>query len=311
MVPTIFCIGNLAKQTALIGSSPQTFLSGSAVFTALAASIVGGDVYLISSIGKDFPESWISLLKAKGLKLKLKRLKNEDSISFESKFSRGLRFEVVTGRNLKVHVKNLAPLLKEALLERQPMAVYVSPNDFETQKRLIRIAGGASPKPVIALGIHEFDLREMREPKDVLASLSDVDLFFLNEKEALLVTKALSFHRAIKELEYLSNRRECIIIVTRGKRGLSLIHKGDVMRIPAFPVAREVDPTGAGDSLAGAFLSKYLESKNLLESAIYGCLIGGLTVTDIGPAPLLNLTKFKIEALIKGRLAFKKLYFEA
>lgn len=309
MAPTIFCVGNLAKQTVLIGSRPRTFLSGSAVFTALAASIVGGDVYLISSIGKDFPESWISLLKAKGLKLKVKRLKDEGSISFGLKLSHGSRFKVLTGRNLKIHVENLAPLLKEALLERRPTAVYVSPNDFETQERLIKIARGASPKPVIALGIHEFDLNEMREPKDVLASLSDVDLFFLNEKEALLVTKASSFHEAIKELERLSNNRECIIIVTRGRRGLSLVHKGDVMRIPAFPVAREVDPTGAGDSLAGAFLSKYLESKNLLESAVYGCLIGGLTVTGIGPAPLLNLTKFKIEALIKERLAFKKPLF--
>ncbi|HID17393.1 TPA: hypothetical protein EYP26_03775 [Candidatus Bathyarchaeota archaeon] len=311
MAPTIFCVGNLAKQTASIRGSLQTFLSGSAAFTALAARIVGGNVYLLSSIGKDFPQNWISMLEAKGIKLKLKKLKNEDSISFESKFPRGLELEVLTGKNLKIHVRNLIPLLREALSKTRPTAVYISPNEFKIQRELIRMAKRVPSRPVVALGIHEFNLKKMREPGDVLTSLSDVDLFFLNEREALLVTKALSFHEAVKELKRrLSSGEDCVCIITMGKRGLSLIYKGGMMRIPVFPVAKEVDPTGAGDSLAGAFLTKYLESKSLLESAIYGRLIGGLTVTGIGSTPLFNLTKFKIETLIRGREGVSKPHFE-
>ncbi len=57
-----------------------------------------------------------------------------------------------------------------------------------------------------------------------------------------------------------------LLILTKGKQGASVYSAGKVKHFPAFPTV-EIDPTGAGDIFAIAFLIRYAETEDI-ETAI-------------------------------------------
>ncbi len=76
-------------------------------------------------------------------------------------------------------------------------------------------------------------------------------------------------------------RHGCIIILTQGSRGAVMRHEGEWYDIPAIP-AREVDPTGAGDVFAAAFLIRYFETKDACAAGIFASCAASLKVEGIG-----------------------------
>ena len=72
-----------------------------------------------------------------------------------------------------------------------------------------------------------------------------------------------------------------IIILTRGRRGAVMRYRGRWFAIPAYP-AREVDPTGAGDVFAAAFLIRYFETNNAYAAGIFASCAASLKVEDSG-----------------------------
>ncbi len=57
-----------------------------------------------------------------------------------------------------------------------------------------------------------------------------------------------------------------IAVMTQGPRGCTVFEDGKKIMVPGFPVA-EVEPTGAGDVFAAAFLVRLEETKDPIESA--------------------------------------------
>jgi sugar/nucleoside kinase (ribokinase family) len=77
-----------------------------------------------------------------------------------------------------------------------------------------------------------------------------------------------------------------IVALTRGWRGLELLTRDGVHQVPSLPRA-EVDPTGAGDVFAAAFLVRYHETGDPLEAAAFGacaasCVVEGVGATTLG-----------------------------
>ena len=56
---------------------------------------------------------------------------------------------------------------------------------------------------------------------------------------------------------------------------------GAPVRIAA-PAAREVDPTGAGDSFAAAFVSSYARGAEPVHAATTACVVAAHSVTVLG-----------------------------
>jgi 1D-myo-inositol 3-kinase len=72
-----------------------------------------------------------------------------------------------------------------------------------------------------------------------------------------------------------------VIILTRAHRGLRLRCQGRWWQMRAFP-AREVDPTGAGDSLSAAFLIRYAETADAGEAARFAAATSSFVVEGAG-----------------------------
>jgi sugar/nucleoside kinase (ribokinase family) len=87
---------------------------------------------------------------------------------------------------------------------------------------------------------------------DVRATALASDVLFLNVAELAALTGEVDWRRAAETL--LGRGRLRAVVVKRGPEGAACVMAGEVLEVPAHPVARVVDPTGAGDALAGGFL---------------------------------------------------------
>lgn len=74
-----------------------------------------------------------------------------------------------------------------------------------------------------------------------------------------------------------------IVALTRGWRGLSLLTRDGEQEIPSLP-RREVDPTGAGDVFAAAFLVRYHETLDAVDSAVFAACAASCVVEKVGGA---------------------------
>ncbi|WP_202081682.1 sugar kinase [Caldalkalibacillus salinus] len=73
------------------------------------------------------------------------------------------------------------------------------------------------------------------------------------------------------------------VIIKNGEVGTTFASRqGDKGFVPSFPVARVVDPIGAGDGFAAGVLSSLLEHRPLQEAVEQGALIGAIMVSTPG-----------------------------
>jgi sugar/nucleoside kinase (ribokinase family) len=76
-----------------------------------------------------------------------------------------------------------------------------------------------------------------------------------------------------------------IVAVTRGWRGVSLLSREGDIEVPGFP-RTEVDPTGAGDVFAAAFLVGYHERGDPQAAAVFACCAASCAVEGVGASTL-------------------------
>ena len=72
-----------------------------------------------------------------------------------------------------------------------------------------------------------------------------------------------------------------LLAFTRGARGARLWSEGRWRQVPAIP-AEELDPTGAGDVFAAAFLSRYVETDNTWQAALFAAAAASASVEEPG-----------------------------
>jgi 1D-myo-inositol 3-kinase len=98
-----------------------------------------------------------------------------------------------------------------------------------------------------------------------------VDLVFFSEEDVANPEEVVQTYLAYVKL----------VVVTRGKRGANVYFGQEEHHVPAFQ-AIEIDPTGAGDVFATAFLMKYFETRDPLESARFANCVASFVVEKEG-----------------------------
>ena len=87
-------------------------------------------------------------------------------------------------------------------------------------------------------------------------------------------------------------RKHCKIAVTTCSEKGAIIASGkDTIEIPAEPVAKVIDTTGAGDLFAAGFLFGYTQKYDLARSARIGAICAAEVISHYGPRPQKSLKK--------------------
>ena len=113
----------------------------------------------------------------------------------------------------------------------------------------------------------------------------EVDLLFGNHDELLALYELDSFDAAVAAL-----RDECeLAAIPIGAEGSLVITPDEVRRVPAVPVSRVIDTTGAGDLYAAGFLHGLTSGRDLDECAHLGSIAAAEVISHVGPRPLVEL----------------------
>ena len=73
-----------------------------------------------------------------------------------------------------------------------------------------------------------------------------------------------------------------IVVLKNGEAGSRIFSGGTVTDVPSFKVT-EVDPTGAGDTFCGAFITALLEDRSIYECGRFANAAGAMSVRRQGP----------------------------
>ncbi|TMJ30915.1 MAG: adenosine kinase [Alphaproteobacteria bacterium] len=108
-----------------------------------------------------------------------------------------------------------------------------------------------------------------------------IDILFGNEAEIKSLYQVDSFDAAME-----AARGEAkIAALTRSEKGSVVIKGSETHAVPAAPVAKVVDTTGAGDLYAAGFLYGFTRGKPLAECARLGGLAAAEIISHVGARP--------------------------
>jgi len=266
-------------------------LGGAATFAAISASNFV-NTGLIAVVGKDFPIGYHKIL-SKYLDLKGLTIKEGKTFRYDGSYDNTLSNRKTIKTELNV-LADFKPIVPEEYKKSQ--FVYLANNDPDQNISLIKEFDKVKFSMCDTI---EFWISTKRE--SVIKMIKAVDAVVINDEEAKLLTKEFNLIKCAKKMMEWGAK---YVIIKKGEHG-SLMFLDDVI-FPSvgFSLEDVVDPTGAGDSFAGAMIG-YLASKNstsLLEmkkAVIYGNVLGSFAVEKYGLDGLLQIKKIDISRRVR------------
>lgn len=115
----------------------------------------------------------------------------------------------------------------------------------------------------------------------------DADIVFANEKEITTLYEVNSFDEAAD-----AALMDCeMAVLTRSEEGSVIVGAGETTQIPADPVTKVVDATGAGDLYASGFLYGLTRGLPLETCGRLGSLAAAEVISHLGARPETSLAK--------------------
>ena len=146
------------------------------------------------------------------------------------------------------------------------------------------IAHGAGRQVALTLS-DSFCVGRYRDEFLDLMRKGTVDLVFANEAELQSLYETPDFDAALKQLRADTK----LGIVTRSEKGCVVASKDGVVAVPAFPIKKLVDTTGAGDLFAAGFLFGLVRNAGHENSGRLGALAAAEVIQHIGARPQVSL----------------------
>jgi len=125
---------------------------------------------------------------------------------------------------------------------------------------------------------HGDDFRE-------LIAQGQVDILFANAVELASLTGIADFEEGLASL----TGKVPVVVATRGEHGAVAIAHGERAEVPAEPIERVVDTTGAGDLFAAGFLFGHVRGRPLADCLRMGAICAREVISHFGARPEVDL----------------------
>jgi sugar/nucleoside kinase (ribokinase family) len=266
-------------------------LGGAATFAGISASFFV-DTGLIAVVGTDFPKKYHDLL-AKYLDLGGLVVEKGKTFRYDGSYDLTLSKRITNKTELNV-LGDFKPSVPEEYKKSE--FVYLANNDPDQNTSLIREFDNVKFSMCDTI---EYWIATKRS--SVIKMIKAVDAVVINDEEAKLLTKE---HNLIKCAKKMMNWGSKYVIIKKGEHGSLLFVEDVIFPSVAFSLEDIVDPTGAGDSFAGAMIGYLASKKNtslseIKKAVIYGNVLGSFAVERYGIDGLLKINKTEIEKRVK------------
>jgi len=112
-----------------------------------------------------------------------------------------------------------------------------------------------------------------------------IDYVFANVNELKSLYQTEDLGEAVRAIAQDAE----LAAITMGAEGAMAVHNGEVVSVPAFPVDKVEDATGAGDLFAAGFLLGTARGQTLESALKTGCLAASEVISHVGARPLVDL----------------------
>ena len=154
----------------------------------------------------------------------------------------------------------------------------------EAFRKAVKIAHEAGNKVALTLS-DAFCVDRYRDEFLGLMRDGSLDILFANIHELQSLYGTSDANSALAAL-----REENVLgAITRSAQGALIVSRGETKAVPAFPVERVVDTTGAGDLFASGFLAGLVKNLDLADCARLGGLAAAEIISHLGARPQANL----------------------
>ena len=291
----VIVVGTLAFDTIETPyGKVERVIGGSAPFASLAAKTKNVECAVVSIVGNDFPKSYLDLLVSKGIDISEVQIEK----SGKSFFWSGKYYHNMNKRDtLETQVNVLANFDPKI------------PKNYTNID--ILVLGNLDPKVQLSV-ISQFEKRPKFTMLDtmnfwmdntldnLLKIISKVDLLCINDEEVIQLSGCEDYKNGIKKILTMGPK---YLIMKKGEYGSTLYSDNLEFFCPSFKVKKVIDPTGAGDSFAGAFAGHLAESKNytfesISSALIYANAVASFCVEKFGIENMLNISKDEIDKRI-------------
>lgn len=267
-------------------------LGGAATFIGLAAAQFKLESAIVSIVGDDFPQTYLDLLKNKGIDISgIEIVKDGKTFFWKGKYHNDLnsRDTLITDLNV---LADFDPKVPSNFKDADVLML----GNLHPNVQLSVIQQMEEKPKLIALDTMNFWMNNtMPELKEVIRH---TDVITINDEEARQLTHEYSLVKAAQKIQAMGPK---YVVIKKGEHGALLFHDDEVFFAPALPLEEVFDPTGAGDTFAGGFVGYLAETENvsfnnLRNAVIHGSNLASFCVEKFGTERMQQLTKEEVDS---------------
>ncbi|MFH1085995.1 MAG: PfkB family carbohydrate kinase [Chloroflexota bacterium] len=290
----ILVVGSVALDniTSPAGQRTRT-LGGACTYFATAASLYA-QVSVVGVIGTDFPQEHVDFLASRRIDVRgLQRVAGR-TFAWSGRYGDDLGDAQTLDTQLNVFA-DFHPVIPDDL--RQAEYVFLANIDPDLQ---LEVLDQVCRPRLVALDSMNYWMATKRDA--LVRALARVDLVVLNEAEVRLFSGESNILVAAQRLLAVGPQA---LVIKRGEHGAMLVTRSPeaaerYFAVPAYPVERVVDPTGAGDTFAAGLMGYLARTGDLSllalrRAVVHGTLVASFTVQDFSIDRLRTLTLDEIE----------------
>jgi sugar/nucleoside kinase (ribokinase family) len=233
-------------------ASRKNLLGGSLPFATIAASFAGAKVGAVGVVGSDFPKAFERRWHKFGPDLE--GIQHQEGPNF--RWAGRYDDNMIDRTTLKTELGVFADFMP-VLPESYRAAPYVLLGNIQPDLQLHVLKQARKPKFVVLDSMNLWIDIALPSLKKIIA---EVDLLTVNDAEARQLTGRWNLRDCAAEIMKMGPK---YVLLKKGEHGALFFAKKEVFIVPAYPVKTLKDPTGAGDSYAGAFMG-YLSKAGAL-----------------------------------------------
>ena len=253
-------------------------LGGSATYIGISASYFNKQSNLISVVGGDFIEKNIMLLKDHNIDCNgLTIMQNEKTFFWSGKYHSNMNQRDTIETQLNV-LEKFDPAIPEGYQDcKYLMLANLMPSiQLKAIKRLSK-----EPRLIVTDTMNYWMDNCM---EDLLLVIAKTNVLIINDEEALQLSQKNTLDEAAAKILTMG---PSFLIIKKGADGALLFKENEVFTCPPFSVEKCIDPTGAGDTFAGAFIG-HLNHENSLSfesmkvGVVKACAMASFCDEDFG-----------------------------